>query len=82
MPNAKPKEKAASRATRRPWSNDDFRKLKSLAHESAPEIAKQLNRTVGAVYQQAAKRSVHIGTAGRKLASKASKARSKAPRKR
>ena len=79
MPKAKAKAKTArSTAARRPWSKDDIRTLKSLSHESAPAIARQLGRTVGAIYQQASKRSVHLGTvkrSARKTAPKAAKKR-------
>jgi hypothetical protein len=88
MPKTKTKEKAKAKAApsrerRRPWSTDDVRKLKSLSRESAPAIAEQLGRTVGAVYQQAAKRSVHIGTGKRTTARRtAPKAASKAAKNR
>jgi hypothetical protein len=69
MPKAKAKA-APSTAARRPWSKDDIRTLKSLSHESAPAIARQLGRTVGAIYQQAAKRSA-VKRSARKTAPKA-----------
>ena len=85
MPKAKAKAKAKaapSTAARRPWSKDDIRTLKSLSHESAPAIARQLGRTVGAIYQQAAKRSVHLGTVKRSARKTAPKAALKAAKKR
>jgi hypothetical protein len=77
MPKAKAKTQPPA-VERRPWSKDDIRTLKQMSHESAPEIAKKLGRTVGAIYQQAAKRSVHLGTVkrrARKTAPKAAKSK-------
>jgi hypothetical protein len=53
---------------RRDWTKEDIRTLKSLAREKTKTtvIARQLKRTVGALYQQASKLGVSLGASKRK----------------
>jgi hypothetical protein len=50
-------------AKRREWTKDDVRTLKSLAREGTKTtaIARKLQRSVGATYQQASKLGVALG---------------------
>jgi hypothetical protein len=45
----------AKRPTRREWTKEDVRELKTLAHQKTPvaKIAKSLKRTLGATKQKA-----------------------------
>ena len=54
---------AKKTATRREWTTDDVRTLKSLAREGkkTSAIARTLKRSVGATYQQASKLGVSLG---------------------
>jgi hypothetical protein len=49
--------------SRRPWSEDDVAKLKSLAgRRSAEEIAAELGRTTGATVVEASKLKISLAT--------------------
>ena len=52
----------AKKVTRREWTKDDVRELKSMAKQrnAAPKIAKSLKRTVGATRQMAFKLGVSL----------------------
>jgi hypothetical protein len=51
--------------SRRPWSEDDVAKLKSLAgRRSAKEIAAELGRTAGATVVEASKLKISLDTRG------------------
>ena len=53
--------------SRRPWSEDDVAKLKSLAgRRSTTEIAAELGRTAGATVVEASKLKISLNT-GRRL---------------
>jgi len=53
---------------RRDWTKDDVRMLKSLARDKTKTtvIARQLKRSVGALYQQASKLGVSLGAPRKK----------------
>jgi hypothetical protein len=62
---------AAKKVTkRREWTKEDVRTLKTLAREKAKTtvIARKLNRTLGATYQQASKLGVVFGGGRKKRA--------------
>jgi hypothetical protein len=54
---------AANKATRREWTKEDVRMLKTLAREGTKTtvIARKLKRSPGATYQQASKLGVSLG---------------------
>lgn len=60
--------KRAKRRISRSWLNEDVRSLKSLAKArmSAPQIAKKLKRTPGAVSQKAFSLGVRFRSVNRK----------------
>jgi hypothetical protein len=60
--------KRVKRRTIRGWSNEDVRSLKSFAKArmSAPQIAKKLKRTPGAVSQKAFALGVRFRSVNRK----------------
>lgn len=60
--------KRAKRRISRAWLNEDVRSLKSLAKArmSAPQIAKKLKRTPGAVSQKAFSLGVRFRSVNRK----------------
>jgi hypothetical protein len=53
---------------RREWTKDDIRTLKTMAREKAETtaIARKLERSVGATYQQASKLGVSLGAPRKK----------------
>jgi len=61
-------KKDKKKIKRRPWSNEDIRKLKSLARKkvSALQIAKQFKRTVPALRQKAMALGVSLDSRSRR----------------
>jgi hypothetical protein len=56
----------AKRPTRREWTKEDVRELKTLARQKTPvaKIAKSLKRTLGATKQKAFKLGVSLDSRG------------------
>jgi hypothetical protein len=55
--------KTRKKITKRLWTNDDYRTLKSHSKAKTPvvKISKQMKRTVGALRQQALKLGIGLG---------------------
>jgi hypothetical protein len=62
------REMAKKTVKRREWTKEDIRTLKTLAREKTKTtaIARQLKRSVGALYQQASKLGVSLGAPRKK----------------
>jgi hypothetical protein len=62
------REMAKKTVKRREWTKEDVRTLKTLAREKTKTtaIARQLKRSVGALYQQASKLGVSLGAPRKK----------------
>jgi hypothetical protein len=54
---------AATKVRLRPWTKDDVKTLKTLAHEGTKTtaIARKLKRSVGATHQKAMRLGVSLG---------------------
>ncbi|MFA6267377.1 MAG: hypothetical protein WC670_16875 [Pseudolabrys sp.] len=60
---SKSAKKAAKKIRRRPWTNEEYKKLKSHSKARTPvsKIAKEFKRTPGALRQQALKLGIGLG---------------------
>ncbi len=56
-------KKAAKKIRRRPWTNEEYKKLKAHSKARTPvsRIAKEFKRTPGALRQQALKLNIGLG---------------------
>ena len=56
-------KKAAKKIRRRPWTNEEYKKLKAHSKSRTPvsKIAKEFKRTPGALRQQALKLGIGLG---------------------
>lgn len=60
---SKSAKKAAKKIRRRPWTNEEYKKLKAHSKARTPvaKIAKEFKRTPGALRQQALKLNIGLG---------------------